>query len=817
MFTLKFFHGGQFSNHPGIEYVNGKITFIDNVDIDGFGMGMLEEMVKGLGYPSDMVFYYHFKIPRVCLDLGLKCLSNDSDFENLFAHVRRGNTVIEIYIEHWNSRVFFKSINIEEEESEDSEHEDSEEEDDPDYIADKDNQVEDVEVDMQNFKANVDFDVDGDEEEDGDCGGHQDFECDGLHDSYVDLENFDSNSDSNDENTTLLRKVSRRIRRKRQHSRVSSESPCPFYIGQLIEDKGRLNDMVKHFALESRRQLYILKNESLRYRVVCLGTNPSLDAEEGTQGQNSKILLSEVGEHQCLQTREVGLYTMSSIAKEIELLVEKNPEIPITALQDVIQKRHQVQVSLPKVFRAKRIATRKLFGDYVEQYGLLRDYCEELLRANPGSTIKIDVEPSSNPSSLTRQFRRIYICYGAMKKGFKTCGREILGLDGCFMKGPYPGQILSAVGVDGNNGIYPVAFSLVEAESFQSWSWFLELLMDDLDLPKNTNFTFISDRQKGLIPALSRVFPDAEHRFCLRHIHENMRKQWRGDVFKSMLWRVASATTLPFYDNAMDEIKRADKTLFEWLSKIPPTSWSRAHFSTRANCDMLLNNICEVFNRQLIGARDKPVITCLEYIREYITKRIVNVKKIQARSTGPLTPAATNTFDTIKKEASQLTVLMVDSAKYQVKGSGSQCVVNVELKTCTCRKWELTGMPCKHAVAAIWDMTRNDMRAGIPESWVSEVYWLDTWKKVYSHVIDPIPGPEMWKRSHCPTQLTPPKHHKQIGRPKKMRKKSIEEIQAVFSNGGKMTRKGNTTTCGKCGTNGHNIRTCNLQSGTQDA
>ncbi|GJS23619.1 hypothetical protein Tco_0452251 [Tanacetum coccineum] len=28
-------------------------------------------------------------------------------------------------------------------------------------------------------------------------------------------------------------------------------------------------------------------------------------------------------------------------------------------------------------------------------------------------------------------------------------------LDGCFMKGPYPDQILTTVGVDANNGIYP--------------------------------------------------------------------------------------------------------------------------------------------------------------------------------------------------------------------------------------------------------------------------------------------------------------------------------------------------------------------------
>jgi hypothetical protein len=64
------------------------------------------------------------------------------------------------------------------------------------------------------------------------------------------------------------------------------------------------------------------------------------------------------------------------------------------------------------------------------------------------------------------------------------------------MKGPFPGQILSAVGVDSNNGIYPVAYALVEAETTNSWIWFLELLGADLDLQSNSNFTFISDRQK---------------------------------------------------------------------------------------------------------------------------------------------------------------------------------------------------------------------------------------------------------------------------------------------------------------------------------
>ncbi|GKF45993.1 hypothetical protein Tco_0135795 [Tanacetum coccineum] len=48
-----------------------------------------------------------------------------------------------------------------------------------------------------------------------------------------------------------------------------------------------------------------------------------------------------------------------------------------------------------------------------------------------------------------------------------------------------------------------------------------------------------------------------------------------------------------------------------------------------------------------------PIISTLEYAREYLMKRIVNVKQVIERSDGPLTPTATRLFNVIKAEASQ--------------------------------------------------------------------------------------------------------------------------------------------------------------------
>lgn len=133
--------------------------------------------------------------------------------------------------------------------------------------------------------------------------------------------------------------------------------------------------------------------------------------------------------------------------------------------------------------------------------------------------------------------------------------------------------------------------------------------------------------------------------------------------------------------------------------------------------------------------------------------------------------------------------------------------MDMEKKDCSCRKWELTGIPCKHAVATVWHMALTSGVIIQPEDLAHESYRLDTWKEVYSFKVEPINGRVMWPKSDCPTTLTAPPHHTQVGRPKKKRKKTIEEM----SQGTKLTRGGKTVTCLKCHNKGHNSRTCKGQ------
>lgn len=122
-------------------------------------------------------------------------------------------------------------------------------------------------------------------------------------------------------------------------------------------------------------------------------------------------------------------------------------------------------------------ASKQVRADYIKQYAMLRDYCMELMSTNPNTTVKIQCAREEE-CTYTRKLERIYVCLGACNEGFKASMRDILGLDGTFMKGPFLGQLLTNVGIDPNNGIYPLAYGIVETENVQSWKWFLTCLGD---------------------------------------------------------------------------------------------------------------------------------------------------------------------------------------------------------------------------------------------------------------------------------------------------------------------------------------------------
>ena len=77
-------------------------------------------------------------------------------------------------------------------------------------------------------------------------------------------------------------------------------------------------------------------------------------------------------------------------------------------------------------------------------------------------------------------------------------------MDGTVLIRKYKGQILTAIVVDGNMQVLPLAFAFVEGESTDSWYWFLERVKTAIVMGQ-PNICVIDDEHAGLLQAIKEL------------------------------------------------------------------------------------------------------------------------------------------------------------------------------------------------------------------------------------------------------------------------------------------------------------------------
>ncbi|XP_057535394.1 uncharacterized protein LOC130813576 [Amaranthus tricolor] len=456
-----------------------------------------------------------------------------------------------------------------------------------------------------------------------------------------------------------------------------------------------------------------------------------------------------------------------------------------------------------KAFKKRKM----LVGDASEEYSRVWDYAEAIRRYNPGSTAIVKCIGIETPPPL---FQRMYICLPACKEGFVAGCRPIICVDGAHLKGQFPGILLTAVGKDGNNNIFPVAWAVVETENVETWTWFLNLLVEDLKSVSSSSswvqagcedFTFMSDRQKGLIEALNTVIPEAEIRFCCRHIWANFKIKFPGELYKHHFWKAARAYNKFDFDREMNQIKNISVQAYEYLAAIPAKHWSRHAFPIRSKSGMLLNNCCESFNNVLVEARGKPIISLMEWIRRYVMQRSAAKREGLGNFRGVLMPTISKMIEKNSKEIYGLRVIPVDVSEFEVDDDEKSYVVNLTNKTCLCGSWNLLGIPCKHAMACIC------IRKLDATEFVHQAYLVETYAKTYAPKFYGMPGREMWPTTTLAKPLPPP-FRKMPGRPKMKKRKKENDEGKGGNNPVNVVREFKQRRCGNCGNLGHNKRKC---------
>lgn len=203
--------------------------------------------------------------------------------------------------------------------------------------------------------------------------------------------------------------------------------------------------------------------------------------------------------------------------------------------------------------------------------------------------------------------------------------------------------------------------------------------------------------------AIPIVFPDSEHRYCKRHLLQNMgNKGWRGEKYKGFVDAAIYATTVWDYDKAMEDIKKLNLKAWEWLIAIGKEHFSRHAFSPKAKSDLVVNNLSEVFNKYILDARDKPIVTMVEHIRRKVMVRLSLKRQGGDAVQWEITPIVAGKLEMEKNHARYCWSYQSYLTTWEVHCSDRSFAVDINARTCACHQWQLTGIPCKHAVCALY-------------------------------------------------------------------------------------------------------------------
>ncbi|GJS22548.1 transposase, MuDR, MULE transposase domain protein [Tanacetum coccineum] len=205
----------------------------------------------------------------------------------------------------------------------------------------------------------------------------------------------------------------------------------------------------------------------------------------------------------------------------------------------------------------------------------------------------------------------------------------------------YHGVNLLAVGMDGNNQTLPIAFGICQGEDGDGWTWFLEELK-----------AYIS--QKPKLSIISDTHP-----------------------------AILESSAIP--------------TAYAKLVKAGFTRWSRAHFP--ANCyNYLTSNSAESVNSLSRRACKLPVTHLMEFFRALLQRWYYERRYEGDVDEHELTPWAAAKVAYRIRISFVFSVHGINSTTYQVVAKEISYTVDLRSRTCTCRRWKLSGLPAIRAV-----------------------------------------------------------------------------------------------------------------------
>ena len=433
----------------------------------------------------------------------------------------------------------------------------------------------------------------------------------------------------------------------------------------------------------------------------------------------------------------------------------------------------------------------KLFEEDRLQYQLIESYVDQLIHHGHRALLELNDKVVS----------RVVVVY---KQGVQVLGvfaDRGISIDGTFMKHELRGTLLVACLRNSNNEIQVVAVAWVSGETKENWSWFVKFLFQTTNQPPAF---VISDRDKGLIPAMEKETSTTPHFFCVRHMLENFNAKFHSQPLRDLAWKLAKSLSQSSFTKRSSELELLNASALAWMTAVEKTKWSAAHSPCARFGTMTSNNV-ESINSVFLSARAKPLLDCLMHVEQYVGVKWVECVN-KASSWKYLTAYAQKKFvrERLTAGADKIEIIPSCSSSFVAKVAKDgelpvEYAVDLDDRAspCSCGYFAYMRAPCAHVIAALRSINRlSKLESFFDASWTTESY-----KRAYDPSLKMKPyvikDDLLRKEDHVPPPVP-----KKRGRPKKSTKR-IESQPAT-----KDLKKKAAYACTVCGGSGHNKRSC---------
>ncbi|WOK93512.1 hypothetical protein Cni_G02210 [Canna indica] len=191
----------------------------------------------------------------------------------------------------------------------------------------------------------------------------------------------------------------------------------------------------------------------------------------------------------------------------------------------------------------------------------------------------------------------------------------------------------------------------------------------------------------------------------------------------------------------------------------------------------------------------------LEDIRRLVMARMQAKRELMLRSNDEICPNIRKKLEKNKRETGCCHVTPAGNLKFEVQQMERSHVVKLSDRTCSCRYWDISGIPCNHAISCIVWLKED------PHNYVDIYYKKEAYLKTYEFLMETLSGKDTWPQVEGPHVLPPPVK-KMPGQPKKKRRREVHEEESSS----RLSKRGVVMSCSLCKQDEHNRRSCPLRA-----